>query len=72
MYKEAIRPVWAEISLGNLDHNIKSIRRKVGPDKEIIGIIKADGYGHGSAAVAAVLRKNGVKSFVLQGTNSIR
>lgn len=37
MYKEAIRPVWAEINLSNLDYNIKSIREKVGADKAIIG-----------------------------------
>ena len=29
MYKEAIRPVWAEINLSNLDYNIKNIMKKV-------------------------------------------
>lgn len=65
MYKEAIRPAWAEINLSNLDYNIKSIRAKVGPDKELIGVIKADGYGHGSVMCAEVLRQNGVKTFAI-------
>lgn len=65
MYKEAIRPVWAEINLSNADYNIKKIREKVGPDKEIIGVIKADGYGHGSVKMAEVLRENGVKTFAV-------
>lgn len=65
MYKEAIRPVWAEINLSNLDYNIKSIKEKVGADKQIIGVIKADGYGHGSVMCANVLRENGVKTFAV-------
>ena len=63
MYKKAIRPAWAEINLTNLDYNIKRIREKVGPDREIIGVIKADAYGHGSIMCAKVLRENGVKTF---------
>ena len=65
MYKDAIRPAWAEINLSNLDYNIKNIRAKVGPAKEIIGVIKADGYGHGAPAVAKVLIKNGVKTLAI-------
>ncbi|QIB68083.1 alanine racemase [Aminipila butyrica] len=65
MLKEAIRPVWAEINLSNLDYNIKNIIAKAGADKEIIGVIKADAYGHGSVKVAEVLRENGVKTFAI-------
>lgn len=65
MYKKAIRPVWAEINLTNLDYNIKNIIEKVGPDKEVIGVIKADAYGHGSIMCAKVLRENGIKTFAV-------
>lgn len=65
MYKEAIRPVWVEVNLSNADYNIKQIKEKVGADKDIIGVIKADGYGHGSVKMAEVLRANGVKSFAV-------
>ena len=63
MYKDAIRAAWAEINITNLDFNIKQIKEKVGPNKKITGIIKADGYGHGSVKVATVLRANGIESF---------
>lgn len=71
MYKDAIRPAWAEINLSNLDYNIKNIRSKVGKDREIIGVIKADGYGHGSVQVADVLRKNGVKTFAVAALSEV-
>lgn len=64
MYKEALRPVWAEINLSNLDYNIKQIKNKIG-DREMIGVIKADAYGHGSVKVAEVLRANGCKAFAI-------
>lgn len=64
MYKEALRPVWAEINLSNLDYNIKNIKAKIG-DREMIGVIKADAYGHGSVKVAEVLRENGCKTFAI-------
>jgi alanine racemase len=54
-----LRPVWAEIDLDNLANNIKEIRR-VSSSEEIIGIVKADAYGHGAIDVAPVLLKNGV------------
>lgn len=64
MYQEALRPVWAEINLSNLEYNIKQIQNKVG-QKEIIGVVKADGYGHGAAAVSRVLLKNGVSTLAV-------
>lgn len=65
MYKEAIRPVWAEINLSNLDYNIKNIKAKLSSNTKIIGIVKADGYGHGSVKVAEVLRENGIDTFAV-------
>lgn len=65
MYKDALRPVWAEINLSNFDYNVKQIRAKMGEDKEFIGVIKADGYGHGAIPLSKVLRENGVKTFAI-------
>ena len=64
MYKEAIRPAWAEINLSNFDYNIKRIKEKA-QGKELIGVIKADAYGHGSVKCAEILRENGVKTFAI-------
>ena len=64
MYKNALRPAWVEINLNNLDFNIKNIKAKIG-GREMIGVIKADAYGHGSVKVAEVLRANGCKTFAV-------
>ena len=38
---------WAEIDLDAIENNIKEIRRHVGDKPKIMGVVKADGYGHG-------------------------
>lgn len=60
MFK-SIRPVWAEINLDNLAHNMREIRR-IAKSKDIMAIIKADAYGHGAMDVAPVLLENGATS----------
>lgn len=57
MFKD-FRPAWAEINLDNLENNIKEIRR-VSESKDIIAVIKADGYGHGALDIAPTLLENG-------------
>ena len=53
-----LRPVWAEIDLDKLAHNMKEIRR-IAKENEIMAVVKADAYGHGALDVAPVLLKNG-------------
>lgn len=53
-----IRPVWAEIDLDCIKHNMIEIRKQVG-NKTIIAIVKADAYGHGAIDVSSVLLENG-------------
>ena len=53
-----LRPVWAEIDLDKLAHNMREIRR-VSKSEHIIAVVKADGYGHGAVDVAPVLLQNG-------------
>lgn len=65
MNKETLRASWVEINLSNLDYNIKQIKKKLGEASEIIGVIKADAYGHGAVQVAEVLRQNDVKAFAV-------
>ena len=64
MYKAAMRPAWAEINLTNLEYNIDRIKEKIG-DSALIGVIKADAYGHGSVKFAEVLRAKGCKTFAI-------
>ena len=60
------RPVWAEVSLSALTHNLHAIRDFVNPPGEkrsaprkILSIIKGNGYGHGGPQVAKALEKAG-------------
>ena len=54
------RPVWEEINLDNLVYNIRQIKLKVGDNKRLIGVVKANAYGHGALEVSQVLLENGV------------
>ncbi len=51
---------WVEISLDAVAQNIKALRRKVGRDRKILAIVKADAYGHGAIEIGKILAKNGV------------
>lgn len=45
-----MRPVWAEIDLAAVRHNVQALRRISGTD--LCAVVKADGYGHGAVAIA--------------------
>src|SRR5215470_7191173 len=60
------RPVWAEVSLAALTHNLHAIRDFVNPPGEkrsvprkILSIVKGNGYGHGGPQVAKAVEKAG-------------
>ena len=54
-----LKRTWAEIDLDNLAHNFGVIRRQVGPDAKLLGVVKADAYGHGAVKVAKKLEQLG-------------
>jgi len=53
------RPVWAWIDLDALSHNA---RRAIdcAAGRTVIGVVKADGYGHGAAEIARGLMAEGI------------
>lgn len=55
------RPTWVEIDLNALRHNLLAIKRKAGPGVKIMGIVKADAYGHGDYEVGRVLLDHGAE-----------
>lgn len=57
--------VHAVIDLDAICHNIKEVKRIVGPDVKVMPVIKADGYGHGSVPVAKALNEIGVDAFAV-------
>jgi len=53
---------WAEINLAHLSHNLAAIK-KLSNQANIMGIVKADAYGHGAVPVArTILECGAVKS----------
>ena len=55
---------WAEISLGNLEHNYRALRA-CAPDSKFLGVVKANAYGHGAVPVCRRLWKAGVRAFAV-------
>ena len=43
---------WVEIDLDALKHNMQVIRKFTAPSAKIMGVVKADAYGHGVVPVA--------------------
>ena len=54
-----LRRTWAEIDLDNLAHNLAVIRKQVGDGVKLLGVVKADAYGHGAVQVARKLERLG-------------
>ncbi|HUI07636.1 MAG TPA: alanine racemase [Verrucomicrobiae bacterium] len=56
---------WVEVDLGALRHNVAAIRRRIGPNVELMAVVKADAYGHGLAQVGGTLMQCGVDAFAV-------
>ncbi len=67
------RPVWAEVDLRALAHNLRSIRRRLATGRksagsrskppQVLAVVKANAYGHGAVPVARALAKSGADWF---------
>lgn len=54
-----LKRTWAEIDLDNLAYNLAVIRKQVGERPKLLGVVKADAYGHGAVRVARELERLG-------------
>lgn len=54
------RNTWAEIDLDKISHNVRSLAGLLPKGHRVMGVVKGDGYGHGSVQVAQTLTENGV------------
>jgi len=62
--EQSIRPVWAEVNLNSLEHNMKEIKKHA-KDKKIYAVVKADAYGHGALDVAPVFLASGATALAV-------
>lgn len=51
---------WIEINLDAIEHNLRSIRDSLSKNVKILGVVKADAYGHGALEVSRFLVSRGV------------
>lgn len=58
----ALTRAWAEINLDAVKNNILEIKKILKPETKILGVVKADAYGHGFLEVSKVLIENGADS----------
>jgi alanine racemase len=54
------RPTVAEVRLDAVRHNLAALRRIVAPGVKVLGVVKADAYGHGLVPVARALESAGI------------
>lgn len=58
-----LKRTWAEINLDHIAYNTQQIMAKLQPGCQLLGVVKADAYGHGDKYVAECLRRQGVRWF---------
>ena len=56
---------FAEIDLSNFKHNIEVISNMLDENCDIVGVVKANAYGHGAVEVASYLESIGIKYFAV-------
>ncbi len=52
-------PVWSEINVNALAHNIHQLRNITSPQAELMAVVKANAYGHGAEQVARTALASG-------------
>ncbi|MDE2040006.1 MAG: alanine racemase [Elusimicrobia bacterium] len=63
------RPTWAEIDLSLLRDNLTRLRARVGRGVKLMFVVKANAYGHGSAACAKTAEQGGLADWL--GVSSV-
>ncbi len=60
-----MRDTYAEIHLGNIEYNVRSIIQKYNQYQYYFGVVKADSYGHGALETAGAIINGGVNYLVV-------
>lgn len=59
---------WVEVDTDAIAHNVRQVKGLLNPETKLMGVVKANGYGHGASEVARIILANGA-SFL--GVNTI-
>ncbi len=55
--------VYAKVNLDNIQKNIEAVKNRLPENTEILGIVKANSYGHGSIVISQFLQEIGISYF---------
>ncbi len=64
-----LRPTWIEISRQALANNVRRIRARIGPERTLFAVVKANAYGHGAALVAPLMLAAGADRLAVAAVN---
>jgi len=56
---------YIEINLGNLEHNVRVLKKAIPPKCKLMAVVKAQAYGHGIYEISTHLEKIGVRAFAV-------
>ncbi|HUU09907.1 MAG TPA: alanine racemase [Phycisphaerae bacterium] len=54
------RPTYAEVDLAAVRHNLRTLRARLAPGVQVLGVVKANAYGHGAVEVSRALEAEAV------------
>lgn len=58
---KTLKRTWAEVSLDNLEHNYRAIKKHIPEGCRFLGVMKADAYGHGAVPLSHALCELGAE-----------
>ena len=58
--KELLGSIWLEINLDAVKYNVQNIRRLIGKQVKIMGIVKGNGYGHDAVEISKIILEHGI------------
>ncbi|MEA2087729.1 MAG: alanine racemase [Candidatus Caldatribacteriota bacterium] len=57
--QKLLGPTWTEVNLDAIAQNVINIKKLIGEKKELMAVVKGNGYGHDILEVSSVVLKNG-------------
>lgn len=56
---------WIEVNIGNLHHNVETLKKAMPQNCELMAVVKAAAYGHGAYEISVHLNQIGVTAFAV-------
>lgn len=60
---------WVEVDLAAIRHNVRAVKRFLGPGRHLWAVVKANGYGHGAVETAAAALQAGADGLAVSCLN---